>query len=334
MREPLNKIDPITDTFPVNPLRRSLFLRDLALIAGSFVLMAFLIPLHWVIDFTIFCILVLSFDLLYGFMGRLSFGHVLYYGTGAYAASLVLLHVSRNPFVAMAVGVAAGTILAMVLGFIVLQTDGAPFALINLAFNQIGFWLVASGLQRYTKGEDGLNTTAGAVGFLNFSNPPTAFGFFLVCLLLIFLLLKVITLSPFGITIRSMKENDDRVRFLGYNIFSFKWLAFVLSSSLAAFPGTLFAVFYGFVAPTIISPFGNVEVIFAVLIGGAGNLYGAIVGGVVYKLMSNYLATNINRWEMLLGVLLLIWVFRFRRGLTGYASEWILRLKTKPAAEV
>jgi len=317
----------------VAPLRKSLFVRDIAILGGSFVLLALLIPLHWVIDFTIFSLLVLSFDLLYGFMGRLSFGHVLYYGTGAYVASLVLLHISPNPFLAIAAGVLAGAVLAVVVGFIVLQTDGAPFALINLAFNQIGFWLAASGLQRYTKGEDGLNTTAGAVGFLNFSNQPVAFGFLLICLLLVFLLLKIFTLSPYGITIRSIKENDDRVKFLGYNIFYFKWLTFVLSSTLAALPGTLFAIFYGFVAPTIISPFGNVEVIFAVLIGGAGNLYGAIIGGVVYKLMSNFLATNINRWEMLLGILLLIWVFRFRRGLTGYASELILRFKRKQAAE-
>jgi len=329
----LKAVNQIPGAFPVAPLRKSLFVRDIAILGGSFVLLALLIPLHWVIDFTIFSLLVLSFDLLYGFMGRLSFGHVLYYGTGAYVASLVLLHISPNPFLAIAAGVLAGAVLAVVVGFIVLQTDGAPFALINLAFNQIGFWLAASGLQRYTKGEDGLNTTAGAVGFLNFSNQPVAFGFLLICLLLVFLLLKIFTLSPYGITIRSIKENDDRVKFLGYNIFYFKWLTFVLSSTLAALPGTLFAIFYGFVALTIISPFGNVEVIFAVLIGGAGNLYGAIIGGVVYKLMSNFLATNINRWEMLLGILLLIWVFRFRRGLTGYASELILRFKRKQAAE-
>jgi branched-chain amino acid transport system permease protein len=329
----LKAVNQIPGAFPVAPFRKSLFVRDIAILGGSFVLLALLIPLHWVIDFTIFSLLVLSFDLLYGFMGRLSFGHVLYYGTGAYVASLVLLHISPNPFLAIAAGVLAGAVLAVVVGFIVLQTDGAPFALINLAFNQIGFWLAASGLQRYTKGEDGLNTTAGAVGFLNFSNQPVAFGFLLICLLLVFLLLKIFTLSPYGITIRSIKENDDRVKFLGYNIFYFKWLTFVLSSTLAALPGTLFAIFYGFVAPTIISPFGNVEVIFAVLIGGAGNLYGAIIGGVVYKLMSNFLATNINRWEMLLGILLLIWVFRFRRGLTGYASELILRFKRKQAAE-
>jgi len=324
---------PRPNTFPVAPLRKGIIARDMALIAVCFVLMALFIRLHWVIDFTIFCILVLSFDLLYGFMGRLSFGHVLYYGTGAYVASLVLAHLSSNPFLAIAAGVAVGAALAAVLGFIVMQTDGAPFALINLAFNQIGFWLVASGFQRYTRGEDGLNTTAGAVGFINFTNHSIAFGFLLVCLLLVFLLLKVLTLSPYGVTIRSIKENDDRVKFLGYNIFFYKWLTFVLSSTVAALPGTLFAIFYGFVAPTIISPFGNVEVIFAVLIGGAGNLFGAIIGGVVYKLMSNYLATSITRWEMLLGILLLIWVFKFRRGLTGYASELILRFKRKQGVE-
>jgi branched-chain amino acid transport system permease protein len=330
----LKKKELIPDTFPVTPFRKGSIARDISVIVASFVVVALIIPLHWAIDFTIFCILVLSFDLLYGFMGRLSFGHVLYYGTGAYAASLMLLHVSPNPFLAIAAGVGAGAVLAIVLGFIVLQTDGAPFALINLAFNQIGFWLAASGLQQYTKGEDGLNTPIGKLGFLDFANQPVAFGFLLVCLLLVFLLLRAFTLSPYGITIRSIKENDDRVKFLGYNIFTYKWLTFVISSTLAAFPGTLFAIFYGFVAPTIISPFGNVEVIFAVLIGGAGNLYGAIAGGVVYKLMSNFLATNITRWEMLMGILLLIWVFKFRRGLTGYASEWALRWKQKRAAEV
>ncbi len=324
---------PERRVFPIVPFKKSRILRDLLFIAAGFGLMALLLRIHWVIDFTIFCILVLSFDLLYGFMGRLSFGHVLYYGTGAYVATLMMTHVSPNPLLAIAVGVLMGGLLAMVLGFIVIQTDGAPFTLINLAFNQIGFWLVAYGLARYTRGEDGLNTMAGTVGFLDFTKQPVAFSFLLGCLLLVFFLLRIFTLSPYGVAIRSIKENDDRVRFLGYNIFYYKWLTFVFSSTLAAFPGTLFAVYYGFVAPTIISPFGNIEVIFAVLIGGAGNLYGAILGGVVFKLMSNYLATSITRWEMFLGALLLILVFGFRRGLTGYAHDLWLRLKPRPTVE-
>jgi branched-chain amino acid transport system permease protein len=266
-------------------------------------------------------------------MGHLSFGHILYYGMGGYIASLVLVHVSHNPFVAIAIGVAWGTAVAMVLGFIVVRLRDAPFALTNLAFNQIGFWLANAGLQNYTEGEDGLSSMANRIGFLDFTRQPVAFGFMLACLLLVFWLLRTFTRSPYGVLVRSIKENEDRVKFLGYSTFFYKWLTFVVSSSIAAFAGSLYALYYGFVAPNLINPFGNVEIIFAVLIGGAGNLYGAVAGGVVFKLMGNYLATTITRWELLLGVLLLILVFRFKRGLTGYAFELRQRFGRKPTVE-
>lgn len=307
---------------------------ELALIAACFLVMAIFVRVYWMVDFCIFCILVLSFDLLYGYMGRLSFGHVLYYGTGGYVASLVLVHLSPNPFLAIAVGMASGALLAVVLGSIVVRLRDAPFALANLAFNQIGFWLANAGLQDYTEGEDGLSSMAESIGFLDFTNQPVAFGFMLVCLLLVFWLLRTFTLSPYGVMVRSIKENEERVKFLGYSTYFYKWLTFVLSSSLAAFAGTLYALYYGFVAPNLINPFGNIEVIFAVLIGGAGNLFGALVGGVVFKLMSNYLATAITRWELLMGVLLLILVFRFRLGLTGYAIGLRQRLVRRRAEEV
>ena len=309
-------------------------LLELALIAACFLAMAIFVRLYWVVDFCIFCILVLSFDLLYGYMGRLTFGHVLYYGTGGYVASLVLVHLSPNPFLAIAVGVASGTLIAVVLGSILVRLRDAPFALSNLAFNQIGFWLANAGLQDYTEGEDGLSSMAESIGFLDFTNQPVAFGFMLVCLLLVFWLLRTFALSPYGVMVRSIKENEERVKFLGYSTYFYKWLTFVLSSSLAAFAGTLYALYYGFVAPNLLNPFGNIEIIFAVLIGGAGNLFGAMAGGVVFKLMSNYLATAITRWELLMGVLLLILVFRFKRGLTGYAMDLRLRISRRRAAEV
>jgi branched-chain amino acid transport system permease protein len=321
------------DFISIAPYKRGIIFRDLALIGGAFVLLAFFLRLNWVIDFTIFAILVLSYDLLYGYMGRLSFGHVLYYGIGAYTASLFLVHVSPNPFGAIAAGIAVGAVVASVIGFIVVQTEGAPFALVNLAFNQIGYWLAASGLQQITRGEDGLPSSVAAVGFLDFNDKPTVFVFALLCMLAVFFLLKTFTLSPYGVLVRSMKENDDRVQFLGYDTFRYQWLTFVLSSTLAALPGALYAIFYGFVAPTVIIPFGNIEVIFAILIGGAGNLYGALVGAVAFKLISNILATTITRWEMFLGALLLVLVFKFRRGLTGYVADFLPRFRGKPATE-
>lgn len=320
------------NVFPVQPTNRLLVFRDMAIIAGAFLLMTLVLPVYWLTDFIIFCILVLSFDLLYGYMGHLSFGHMLYFGAGGYGASLALLHLSPNPFLAIVVGVVGGAALAAVVGFVVVRTKDAAFALVNLAFNQIGFWVVLSGLQDFTHGEDGLPSEVEAIGFLDFYNTPVAFGFMLICLLLVFWLLKLLVSSPFGIMVKSIKENEDRVKFLGYNTVHYKWLTFVISGALAAFAGVLYALVKGFVAPGDLNPLENTRIIFAVLIGGAGNLYGAIVGAVAFELLTNLLATTIARWEMVLGVMLLILVFWFRKGITGYAYELFLKFEHRTQA--
>ncbi|RJX34903.1 MAG: branched-chain amino acid ABC transporter permease [Desulfarculus sp.] len=311
-------------SFPVQPAQRFLVFRDMAIIAAAFLALSLFTPLYWLTDFAVMCILVLSFDLLYGYMGHLSFGHMLYFGAGAYMASLALLHLAPNPFLAILAGLVCGAALSAVVGFVVVRTSGAAFALVNLAFNQIGYWLALSGLQDYTHGEDGLPSSVEALWFLDFRQAPVAFGFMLVCLLLVFWLLKTLTASPYGIVVRSIKENEDRVKFLGYNTFRYKWLTFVISSTLAAFAGSLYALVKGFVAPSDVNPLENTRIIFSVLIGGAGNLYGALVGSVAFEMISNLLATTIARWEMILGLMLLALVFWFRRGITGYAYQLYL----------
>jgi branched-chain amino acid transport system permease protein len=283
-------------------------------------------PVHWLSDFAVFCILVLSFDLLYGYMGHLSFGHMLYFGCGAYASALAMIHLAKNPFLAAVAGMLFGAFMAALLGLVVVQVHGAAFALLNLAFNQIGFWLAASGLQRFTRGEDGLPVSVAAMGFLDFRSMHVTFGFVLCCLVLVFIFLRVLTTSPFGIMLKSIKENEDRVKFLGYNTFAYKWLAFVLAGTLAGFAGCLYSLVKGFVAPSDLNPLENTRIIFSVLIGGAGNLYGALIGAVTFEYLSNLLATSIARWELFLGVMLLILVFWFRRGITGYAADLISSL--------
>ena len=106
----------------------------------------------------IFCILVLSFDLLYGYMGRLSFGHVLYYGTGGYICSVFIAYVTPNPLLGVVAG-PGGHAVAMLLGLIVSRADGAPFSLTNLAFNQIGLFRAISGFAEWTQGDNGLPST-------------------------------------------------------------------------------------------------------------------------------------------------------------------------------
>ena len=317
----LNKVPPShANDLNVYPMKERGFISFLVITAG-FLLITPILSVHRVTDFMIFCIFVMSFDLMYGYMGRLSFGHMLFLGTGAYASGLFIKYISGNPLLAILVGIAVAGLLGMLLGLIIVRTTGACFALINLAFNHIGFFLVLSPLREITRGEDGFGVSASTWGFLNFGSRPIMFGFVLLCLLLVFYVLRRLTSSPYGILIRSIKEDETRVRFLGYNTFLYKWLTFVLAGSIAGLAGSLTALNYNYVNPNAMDVHSNVGVVFACLIGGAGNLYGALIGGVTYMIISNFLSIYIHRWEMFLGFSLLIITFRFRKGVWGYIQS-------------
>jgi branched-chain amino acid transport system permease protein len=310
---------------------------EILLIGAGFLVLMPLISIHRVTDFMIFCIFALSFDHLYGYMGRLSFGHLLYLGTGAYIYGLLLKYFQVNVFLAILSGVLTAGILGMLLGLIMVRTTGACFSLMALAFNQIGFFLVLSPLKPITNGEDGFGAHARNLWFLNFNDQVTMYILTLLALLMVFYFLKRLTTSPYGILVRSIKEDENRVRFLGYNTYFYKWLTFVIASLIAGLAGTLTALNYRFVNPNVMDVHQNVGVVFACLIGGAGNLYGAIIGGVAYMMISNYLAIYIHRWEMFLGISLLIIVFRFRKGIWGSIQnfgEYFQRTKeVRPAEE-
>ncbi len=291
---------------------------DMVIVAAVFLALAPLLTVQRTTDFMIFCIFVLAYDLIYGYMGRLSFGHMLYLGVGAYGAALSAEHFGGNPFLALFVAVAAGAAVGLILGLIVVRTTGACFALINLAFNQVGYFLALIALAHWTGGEDGMAAFFDPVWILDFDDRTFKFGFVLVCMLGVFYLVKRLTGSSFGILLRSIRENETRARFLGYNTYLYKLLAFVLSAALAAFAGALTILNYTYATPSFIDPTRNVEVIFACLIGGAGNIYGALVGGIGFMIISNYLPNYIQRWEMFLGIALLVLVFRFKAGLWGY----------------
>ena len=293
---------------------------DLAIITAGFFLVLPVLGINRTTDFIIFCVFVLGFNLLYGFMGRLSFGHMLYLGTGAYAITLFTEHISHNPLLAVLAGICAGALIGVILGPVIVRTTGACFALINLAFDQVGYFLVLVAFSKYTGGEDGMSVYFSKMGFIDFGKQPVLFGFTLFCLLLTYYFLKKFISSPYGILIKSIKENETRVKFLGYNTFTYKWITFIISTSIAAFAGALTILNYGYVTPSFIDPSRAVEVIFAALIGGSGSLYGAIIGGVIYMAISNYLASYISRWEMFLGIALLVCVFRFRSGVWGYVA--------------
>ncbi len=305
----------------------------IGVIVVGFTVFAYCASVNKVTDFVIFCIYVLGFDVLYGHMGRISFGHTLYLGAGAYGAAMCAKYLTTDPFLAMAMGIAAGAVLGVILGPITVKTKGAAFALINVAFNQIGYFLVLVALARFTGGEDGVSLSFKSYGFVNFGNVHFLFAFCLACLVAIYYLMHRLYGSAFGAMLLGIKENETRVRFLGYNTSNYKWVAFIISTSVSAFAGSLFVINYGFANPGFMDPARNVEVIFAALIGGPGTEFGAVLGGTVYMIISNYLAKYITRWEMFLGAALLLIAFGFRKGIMGYVRELVeKKIKAQEAA--
>lgn len=290
---------------------------ELVLLSVVFLLLIPFLGTHRATDFAIFCIFVLSFDLLYGYMGRLSFGHLLYLGAGAYTVGLSLRYVTSNPLIAIVLGIAVACLVGMALGTITIRVTGAAFALTNLAFNRVGWFLVMSPLKSITGGENGLSIRNLSFWYINFRNPTCRFWFALISLLAVFFLLRIFTSSPYGVLLRSIKENEKRVRFLGYNTYFYKWITFVAAAAIAGFAGALTALNYGYVNPNTLDVHANAGVVFACLIGGSGRLYGAVLGGIIYMLITNLLPLYFQRWEFLLGVALLLIVFRFRGGIWG-----------------
>ncbi len=293
----------------------------LAIIATGFIIFGFSTSLPKITDFMIFCIFVLGFDLIYGHMGQLSFGHMLYLGAGSYGAAIFANFVSSNPFLAMAVGILTAALLALILGSIVVRTTGACFALLNLALNEVGAFMVLVPFPQWTGGEDGLSLFFESYGFMDFADPTTLFFFVLFSLLGVSYLIMRFVRSPYGVFLKATKENELRVRFLGYNTYIFKLVTFILSGAIAGFAGALNTINLSYTNPSLIDPTRNVEVIFAALMGGAGNVMGAVIGGTAFMTISNYLARYIIRWEMFLGVALLIFAFKFKKGIWGYARK-------------
>jgi branched-chain amino acid transport system permease protein len=304
----------------------------IAVIVIGFTLFAYLTSVNKITDFVIFCIYVMGFDLLYGRMGRISFGHMLYLGSGAYGAALTARYLSADPFLAITMGMAVGAAVGLLVGPIAVKTKGAAFALINVAFNQIGYFVVLVAAAKYTGGEDGVSLQFNHYGFINFGEMHFLFAFCLLCLVVVYYLTQKLSRSPYGALLTGIKENEIRVRFLGYNTFTYKYSTFVLSTTISALAGSLYVINYGYANPSFIDPARNVEVIFAALIGGPGTEFGPILGGTVYMVISNYLARYITRWEMFLGVALLIIAFKFRKGIMGSLQELVAK-RTKKSAK-
>ena len=306
----------------LRPWTRPLALLALAAALASIPLWA---PRFWIYIGTealIFAIFAMSLDLLLGYAGLASFGHAAFYGVGAYACALLALRHVDGLLPLLLVGALASAAVAVPIGALSLRTTGIYFLMLTLAFAQM-LWGLAVNWTSLTRGTDGLIGIprptlpgADALGFTLYERGP----FFIVCLViavLVFLLLEALTRSPFGRTLEGIRENERRMRALGYPTFRYRLAVFVVAGAIAGVAGSLAAMSNGYATPDLLYWTGSGLVLVAVVVGGSRSLIGPVLGAFLVLVAQLGLSTFVDRWELLLGSLFIAFVLFLPRGLVG-----------------
>ncbi|HYL49352.1 MAG TPA: branched-chain amino acid ABC transporter ATP-binding protein/permease [Stellaceae bacterium] len=284
----------------------------------------------------------LGFDLLFGFTGLLSFGQAAFYGAGGFVAAYILVApFTNNAVVALIGGTVAASIFGVIIGYLSLRRTGIYFAMLTLAFGEMFFFLDISPLARWTGGENGVaGVPEPHLGFgifsIDINDPGGLYWLLVVVFVLGFWLARRIVASPFGAVLRAIRENGARVAAVGHDVPKYKLTVFVIAAAYAGLAGGLLGLLQGYMPPDAFYLDTSGQLVVQTIIGGAGTLIGPLVGATVwlylYTLLQNIAGIG-AWWKMILGVIFVVLVTVFRRGLCGGTLLLWRRPVARPALE-
>jgi branched-chain amino acid transport system permease protein len=269
----------------------------------------------------IFAIAALALDLIVGYGALVSFGHAAFVGLGAYAVGILAFHGITDALVSLPLAIVAAALFAAATGLVCLRTKGVYFIMITLAFGQMAFF-TASSLAPYG-GDDGLTIRARDTlfGFALLHSDRALYYVAFICMLAAYLLCRAIVGSRFGRVLRGARENPTRMAAIGFEVFRYQLIAYVISGGLAGVSGFLLANATAFVSPAYMSWQRSGELIIMVVLGGMGTLYGAIIGAATFLLTEEWLSGLTEHWKMIFGPLLVLVVVFARGGLVGLTAQ-------------
>lgn len=264
----------------------------------------------------------MSFNLLLGFTGVMSFGHAAYFGLGAYGAGLTLKYIAASTPLAMLGGVLLGGVLGTLFGLLIAQRRGVYFAMVTVAFGQIAFYITYS-WDSLTGGYDGLRGFARAplhlgIATIDITNNPTLFYYFLLAVFAIATGAQALMLaSPFGRTLVAIRENERRARFLGIPIERHIWMSFSISCCFTALAGSLYALLNNFADPMGLHYSLSGEIVIMTVMGGMRTFWGPLVGAALFVVLQDYISSMTVNWMSFVGMIFIAVVLFFPRGLLG-----------------
>jgi branched-chain amino acid transport system permease protein len=265
----------------------------------------------------------MSLNFLLGFTGVLSFGHAAWFGLGAYGAGLALKFLTLSTPLAVIAGILLGGLCGAILGLLLVRRRGVYFAMVTIAFGQV-FYYIAFQWSSLTGGDDGLR---------GFHRQPLDFGFtkidilssdiafyyfVLFCFALALGAMGFILRSPFGRTMIAIRENERRSRFLGIPIERHIWIAFTLSCFFMSFAGALYALTNNFADPRGLHYSQSGDFVMMAVMGGMRSFWGPLLGAAVFVVVQDYLSSITTNWMSFVGLLFVLVVLFFPRGLLGF----------------
>ncbi|HLI11246.1 MAG TPA: branched-chain amino acid ABC transporter permease [Alphaproteobacteria bacterium] len=268
----------------------------------------------------VYALATMGLNLLLGFTGGLSFGQAAYFGLGAYGAGMTLKYLAPSTPLAILVGTLAGGLAATILGPLVMRRRGIYFAMITIAIGQL-FYFIAVRWNEVTGGEDGL---AGFerqplhFGSVTFDLGPTHFYYLvLVCFTVAVAIMWALLKSPLGHTWVAIRENRRRMEFLGVRTERYIWAAFAIAGFITALAGTLNALLFNFTSPADLHWILSGDFVIMIVLGGMQSFWGPLLGVTIFVIAQDYLSSLTGNWMSFIGLLFVLIVLLFPKGLLG-----------------
>jgi len=280
---------------------------------------------YWITLLTqmlIFAVLAMSLDILLGYSGMPSFGHAGFFGASAYVVAILSTRYKMGFLPCLVAGVALATLISALYGLLVAHSRGVYFLMITLALGMV-LWGLAFRWVSMTGGDNGLSGIPRPdIGLpISLKDPLTFYYVTFVVFLICLILMAIFVRSPFGHSMKGIRESESRMRILGYHTWLHRYLSYVVAGTFAGISGIFWAYYNGFVSPSDLELSASFELFLMVILGGPGTLVGPALGAGIIVFLKNFISAYTHRWLLIMGTIYILTILYAPQGFVNLIKQ-------------